>query len=119
MKYRHQFSEKSSFLDNPDSWRLTFPNLKSYQTAWLDQAKDFVQTAWGEDVESALYAATSLHDIEIVEDSALLHKKFDGSIRRKDGSQDRLNWQTLYRCRKVEGTWKIAGFVGYLPNPLG
>ena len=106
------------FLRNPDSWQLTFPNLKTYQVAWLQQAKDFAQTEWAEDTEQALYEATDLRDIAIVGDSALLHKKFDGSIRRKDGEVDRLNWQTLYRCRKIRGTWKIAGFVGYLPNPL-
>ena len=106
------------FLPNPDSWQLTFPDLETYQTAWLAQAKDFAQTEWAEDAEPALYEATNLQQIEIVGDSALLHKKFDGSIRRRDGGVDRLNWQTLYRCRKIQGTWKIAGFVGYLPNPL-
>jgi hypothetical protein len=30
-----------------------------------------------------------------------------------------LNWQTLYFCRKVEGLWKLTGFVGYMPFPMG
>ena len=107
------------FRSNPDSWQLTYPELSAYRDAWLAQAQVFAGTEWEEDAERAVYEATTLRDIEIVGNSALLHKKFDGSIRKKDGSTDILNWQTLYRCRKVDGAWKIAGFVGYLPHPLG
>ncbi len=107
------------FLHNPDSWRLTFPALAPYREEWLRQARDFVATEWAEDPERALFEATTLRDIEIRGDSALLHKKFDGHIRKKDGESIRLNWQTLYRCRRVEGRWRIAGFTGYLPHPMG
>ena len=107
------------FRSNPDSWLLTYPELSAYRDDWLRQAREFADGEWDEDPERAVYEATTLRDIEIVGDSALLHKKFDGSIRKKDGSQDVLRWQTLYRCRRVDGTWKIAGFVGYLPHPMG
>ncbi len=30
-----------------------------------------------------------------------------------------MQWQTLYYCRFHEGRWKISGFTGYLPNPMG
>ena len=50
---------------------------------------------------------------------ALARKKFDGSILRADGGRDRMLWQTLYHCRRQEGRWKISGFTGYLPNPMG
>ena len=40
-------------------------------------------------------------------------------LKKKNGSSDRLNWQTLYRCRKINGQWKIAGFTGYMPHPMG
>lgn len=104
---------------NPDSWRLNFSTLDEYRDEWLRQAADFAQTEWAEDEEKACYEATTLRDIEIKGDKALLHKKFDGNILKKDGSQLRLNWQTLYRCQKVNGQWKIAGFTGYLPHPMG
>jgi len=107
------------FLPNPDSWRLTFPSLAPYREEWLQQARDFVATEWAEDPEQALFEATTLRDIEIRGDSALLHKKFDGHIRKKNGEIIRLNWQTLYRCRRVGERWKIAGFTGYLPHPMG
>ena len=104
---------------NPDSWRMTFSSLKAYKKEWLAQAADFAQTEWAEDPEKAIYEATTLRDIDIQGNSALVHKKFDGYINRKNGSRDRLNWQTLYRCRKVGDRWKIAGFTGYMPYPMG
>jgi hypothetical protein len=30
-----------------------------------------------------------------------------------------LNWQTLYFCRRAGGRWKLTGFAGYLPFPMG
>jgi len=106
-------------LSNPDSWRMTFPDLTSYRNEWLRQAKNFAEVEWAEDPEPNLYNATTLRDIEIMGDVALIHKKFDGSVMQADGKASVLNWQTLYRCRKVNGKWKIAGFVGYLPHPMG
>jgi hypothetical protein len=52
-------------------------------------------------------------------DRAVARKKFDGAIARADGGVERLNWQTLYFCRRARGRWRIAGFVGYLPHPMG
>jgi len=106
-------------LANPDSWNLSFPDLKSYKQFWLDQAAHFTGTDWEEDPGEKLYEATTLRDIDIVGDSALVHKKFDGSILKKNGRSDVLNWQTLYRCKKVGGEWKITGFTGFLPHPMG
>lgn len=106
-------------LSNPDSWTLTFPSLPAYREEWLRQAEIFANTAWGEDPLAALHRITTLRDIEIAGNSALVRKKFDGTMQRANGETDTLCWQTLYRCRKVNGQWKIAGFTGYLPNPMG
>ena len=103
---------------NPDSWRLQFPDLGSYRTLWLEQATGFGSTEWAEDPERAIYEATTLGDIRIQGNAAVAYKKFDGQILKKDGTRELLRWQTLYRCRKVNDTWKIAGFTGYLPNPM-
>jgi len=107
------------FSSNPDSWKLIFPNLKSYQQFWLEQSTNFKQTEWADDPKLKQIEATTLRDIDISEDSALVHKKFDGSIRKKNGDIVVLNWQTLYQCRKIGGKWKITGFTGFLPNPMG
>ena len=105
--------------DNPDSWRVGFPTLAAYRDEWLRQAIESSKVAYAEDREAAIHRATSLRDIEIADDVALAHKKFDGTIARADGSKDVLNWQTLYFCRRHNGRWKLTGFTGYLPFPMG
>ena len=105
--------------DNPDSWRLTYPSLEAYKNDWLRQAKVFADASYAEDKREALFRATTLTDIEIRGDAALLHKKFDGTIRKTDGEYVPILWQTLYTMQKIEGVWKITGFVGYMPNPMG
>jgi hypothetical protein len=104
---------------NPDAWRIGFPNLAAYRDEWLRQAQAAQQVVYAEDQEAAIHRATSLTEIEISGDRAVAHKKFDGEIRLADGGVERLNWQTLYFCRHIEGRWKLTGFVGYLPNPMG
>ena len=103
---------------HPDSWRLNFPNLNTYRDEWLRQAKSFQEIEWGEDIEEALFRVTVLRDIEIRQQTALVHKKFFGSLVRADGTLVPTDWQTLYRCRKMPDGWKIAGFTGYLPHFL-
>lgn len=105
--------------DNPDGWQLTFPTLQLYRDEWLRQARDFAGQAFAEDPASAIFRATDLTEIDIAGDRALARKKFDGTIKRADGGQDRLNWQTLYQCRKAGNRWLITGFTGYLPYPMG
>jgi hypothetical protein len=104
---------------NPDSWRLDFPTLEVYRDEWLRQAEEAGRTEYAEPLRPALFRAMSLRDIDVAGDRAVLHKKFDGSVKRADGGEDRLNWQTLYFCHRIGGAWKIAGFVGYIPHPLG
>ncbi|MEK1928344.1 MAG: hypothetical protein AAAC47_00880 [Pararhizobium sp.] len=104
---------------SPDKWRLAFPSLNAYCNEWLRQAKDFAQQSFAEDPRTAIFTTTTLEDIEIDGDMALARKKFDGSLKKSDGSVDVLKWQTLYYCRLHKGRWKICGFTGYLPNPMG
>ncbi|OWV70685.1 hypothetical protein ATY77_17715 [Rhizobium sp. R634] len=104
---------------SPDKWRLAFPTLSAYRQEWLRQAKDFAGQSFAEDPRTAIFTTTTLEDIEIEGDMALVRKKFDGGITKADGTRDVLQWQTLYYCRLHEGRWKISGFTGYLPNPMG
>lgn len=105
--------------DNPDGWSISFPTLADYRDEWLRQAHEGQKVDYAEDVEAGIHRATSLTEIEISGERAIAHKKFDGEIRLSDGGVDRLNWQTLYFCRQVGGQWKLTGFVGYLPYPMG
>lgn len=104
------------FKANPDDWGIGFANLAAYRDSWLQQSRSMSQTDYADDLRTAIFHATTLEQIELVADMALVHKKFDGALHRCDGGTDRLLWQTLYVCRKVDGSWKIAGFTGYIPN---
>lgn len=113
------FGMHAHFLADADAWRLQFPRLEVYRDEWLRQAKESAASRFGEPLREAMFRITNMRDIDIDGDRAVLHKKFNGEIARPDGEPTRLKWQTLYFCRKVDGVWKIAGFVGYLPHPLG
>ena len=103
---------------NPDNWRLSFPSLTAYRDEWLRQAKDFQTQQFAEDPRNAIFTTTTLEEIEVEGETALVRKKFDGGLRKADGSFDVMKWQTLYYCRLHEGRWKISGFTGYMPNPM-
>ena len=99
---------------NPDAWTAAFPTLTEYRDEWLRQAKESADTKFAEPLAEAIHRATNLGQIDITGDTAIAHKKFDGTVKLADGSIDTLNWQTLYYCRKAAGRWKIAGFTGYM-----
>ncbi|QTO00497.1 hypothetical protein J8E27_12290 [Brucella sp. 458] len=99
---------------NPDKWDAGFPTLASYRDEWLRQAAESAAIEYAEPLAEGIFRATDLSVIDITGDIALARKKFDGTIARKDGTQDRLNWQTLYFCRRDGNLWKITGFVGYM-----
>ncbi len=107
------------FQPNPQGYTLSFPTLEAYRQTWLAQARDFgAALAAGVYVGTPrddIFHATRLEEIEIDGAAALVRKKFDGRLTKSDGSFERMNWQTLYICRRVTARWKIAGFVGYLP----
>lgn len=103
---------------SPDDWRLTFPTLTAYRDEWLKQAQAFADERFAEDPRAAIFATTTLEDIEVNGDMALARKKFDGGLKKADGGFDVMQWQTLYYCRRHEGRWKISGFTGYLPHPM-
>ena len=113
---------------NADRWRPAFSSLNAYRDVWLEQARETRENADPDRVRAALFALTTLTQIDIDGGFAIAHKKFDGSLPRRDGSAERLQWQTHYYCKRVPGeqvpdkkaaaAWKIRGFTGYLPNPL-
>jgi hypothetical protein len=113
------FGMHAHFLNDVDSWRLQFPRLEVYRDEWLRQAAATAASEYAEPLREALFRVTNMRDIDLDGDRAVLHKKFNGSVARPGGEVERLNWQTLYFCSKIGGRWKITGFVGYMPHPLG
>lgn len=104
---------------NPDNWRISFPNLAAYRDSWLAGAHDFASRAVAETARQGVFGATRLDEIEIAGDRALAHKKFDGKVAMADGTFDILNWQSIYTLARLPAGWKLTGFIGYLPHPMG
>ena len=76
-----------------------------------------VRQAWTS--SSSCIAASRLDRIEIVGNRAVAHKKFDGAATTVDGQEVVLRFQSIFHlARGSRACWKIAGFVGYLPNPM-
>ncbi len=104
---------------DPDNWQPVYASLEDYRRDWLKQAAETAAVIDMESFAERMLGVASIKQIDINGGMALAHKKFDGELARKDaGPPERLNWQTLYICRKVGDGWRIAGFVGYMPRPL-
>lgn len=103
---------------NADRWKPLFSSLDAYRDVWIAQARKTRENADPDTVRAALFALTTLTQIDIDGAFALAHKKFDGGVQNRDGRTERLQWQTHYYCKKAPAAWKICGFTGYLPNPL-
>jgi len=104
---------------NPDHWRIAYPALADYRDEWLKQAADFQKISLRSiGVSEFLHRTTVLRDIEIANDHAMVHKKFDGRAVTTTGEPIVLNWQTIYWLRRFAAGWKITGFLGFLPNPM-
>ncbi|WP_308909147.1 RidA family protein [Pseudokordiimonas caeni] len=105
--------------DNPDGWAVTFPNIHTYKAEWLKQAAITARTCRRDEVREPLFAASRLKAITINGDGALAHKEIKGAYPLADGTKGLMDWQSVYVMRKVDGAWKIASFVGYLPSMMG
>jgi enamine deaminase RidA (YjgF/YER057c/UK114 family) len=104
---------------NPDHWRVAFPTLEAYRQEWLRLAKLFASIKLRSlETREFLREATVLRDIEITQDHAIAHKKFDGCAVAETGEPVVINWQTIYWLRRFSQGWKITGFLGFLPNPM-
>ncbi|AMO57641.1 hypothetical protein GZ77_14090 [Endozoicomonas montiporae] len=101
--------------NNPDHWKLNFPSLNSYSERWKKRSAEITRDHQPVDLIRDLYDVTLLNDIDINGNEAIAHKKFNGHVRLSGESDIVMNWQTLYYLRKMEGIWKITGFIGYLP----
>ena len=113
-----QFFAVNAFRNaDPSSWMPAYATLDDYRDDWLKQAAETAQAVDMDSFVESILGIVDMKQIDINGQIAIAHKKFDGHLQRKDGGEAiHLNWQTLYQCRQVDGAWKIAGFVGYLPN---
>jgi len=104
---------------DPMEWVATYPNLETYQKAWLNGAQHFQKNHLPDDIRDQLYALVSLVRIELNENTGIIHKKFKGQVKFKNQLVQPLNWQSIFHLRKIDGRWLQSGFIGYLPLDLG
>jgi hypothetical protein len=104
---------------NPSRWCLTFPSLTAYRDEWLRQVREFGSTRLtGTTMLQFLYDSCALEEINVCDNRAIGCKRFDGSVKSTDGRDIVLRFQSLYQLIRTNNRWLIAGFVGYLPNPM-
>lgn len=84
---------------NPKDWQITFPTLESYRDSWLAASRELAGTS-----AETIISRCELQQIQINGNRAIAVKKFPHANR-----------QTLYRLRRINGVWKIVGFLGFLP----
>jgi hypothetical protein len=110
------FGIDGKLSSNKLKWALTYDSLESYKIDWIKQSREFNKKAFLDNPLVVLYTTTKLSKIEIRDNIALVHKEFDGEFKVFKEAPVLLNWISLFVLRKVEGNWKIANFIGYLPK---
>jgi hypothetical protein len=109
------YGTNAHFSPHPESWTLDFPLLSDYQTRWLAKSQESKEKNYVEPLEIGLHKLTQLKKIETNANKAAVWKQFNGTLKRIDGPDEVLRWQTIYFCEFIKNEWKILGFIGYLP----
>lgn len=108
-----QFEGIRCFLSvNPADWKVVFPDLAGYRASWIQASREWQRNPagvssteeWVEKAQAELMSRVVLNRIDIVGDRALAYKRFIAAQR-----------QTIYRLHRRGPSWKIVGFLGFLP----
>ena len=102
---------------DPMDWTLEYPTVEAYRDDWLTMAAKFnalplVTVSHRE----LLYMMQSFAKIEVAGDRAIVWKQFNANEPLRNGERYRLTGQSVYRLHRIDGAWRIVGFVGYLPS---
>ena len=104
---------------NPDDWTIAFPAPRGLPRLVADRlVAEFLARSNSATLTPARGRSTvaaGIDRIDLAGDRALAHKKFSGEVPLADGSTLSGSRQTLYRLHRIDGTWKIVGFLGQLP----
>ncbi len=101
---------------DPAQWGAAFPSLEAYRSNWVGFAEASAGRSPPQVLREAHFKASTLNKIEINGDFAFCLKSFNGSVSFSDGTTERLFWETSYFCRKLDGRWHIAAFIGFMPG---
>lgn len=101
---------------NPVEWSLQYPTVASYRDDWLRMAQDYLAIPLARvSHRELLYRMQRIAHIEIAEGRAVVWKQFRATEPLATGGEYKVQAQSVYRLRQVDGRWLITGFVGYLP----
>lgn len=113
------FEEESfvGYVGGPGNaaWRIAFPDLASYAKVWVEGTEKLRGDLDPVDYERQIIAASSIGEVEVNGDWALVRKDFYGTVGQEDSL---LNSRTYYFLRRVGGRWRIVGFAAGLENDL-
>lgn len=103
------------FSSDPAAWTIGFPDLASYRATWLRMSVETLEKADRQRLRAALFAGARIKRIDFSgNDTAILHKVFDGRLPLKHGGEEAYAWQSVFTLRKLADTWKVTSFVGYM-----
>jgi len=101
---------------DPMKWTLRYPTIGSYRDDWLDMARQFLALPFKNVAHyDLLMRMQKFAKTEIAADRAIVWKQFRADEPLIDGESYRIAAQSVYRLHRLQGRWKIVGFVGYLP----
>lgn len=101
---------------NPIDWTLRYPTLESYRDDWLEMAKKFQAIPLsGVSHLELLYRMQRFAKVDISSNRAVVWKQFAADEALTNGERYQLSAQSVYRLHRLDGRWKVVGFVGYLP----
>lgn len=101
---------------DPWKWSLAYPTVDSYRRDWLRMADEYLlRPLADDDHRGLLYRMTRLARFETDGDRMLVWKQFRAEAPLTDGTLWKIAAQSIFRLHRIAGSWKIVGFVGYLP----
>jgi hypothetical protein len=101
---------------DPVKWTLRYPTVESYRDDWLEMAACFLRLPLKNVSHyELLIRMQEFAKIEIVGDRAVVWKQFRADEPLTSGDSYQISAQSVYRLHRIDGDWKIVGFVGYLP----
>ena len=105
----------AGYSRDPADWRVGFANLAAYRDSWLRMSAETRQKADMQRLRRALFAGAKIRRIDFyADDTAILHKVFNGRLPLKGGGEEPYRWQSVFTLRKRDGLWKVVSFVGYM-----
>lgn len=101
---------------DPIKWSLRYPTVESYRDDWLQMADRFLSTEFAATTHrELLYKMQTFAKVEIADGRAIVWKQFWADEPLANGERYKISAQSVYRLQRIAGSWKIVGFVGYLP----